>query len=105
MTRPLAAIVMAAGLGTRMHSRTPKHLHPLLGRRLVDWVLEAGRPLAPDPFVVVCGPALEHHFDGVETAVQPEPRGTGDAVRCARPALEGKAQHLLVLSGDTPLLT
>src|SRR5438034_1203570 len=40
---------MAAGLGTRMKSALPKHLHPLLGRRLVDWVVEAVRPLEPDP--------------------------------------------------------
>ena len=45
MTTGLAAVVMAAGLGTRMRSATPKHLHPLLGRRVVDWVLEAVRPL------------------------------------------------------------
>ena len=50
---PLAAIVLAAGLGTRMHSETPKHLHPLLGRRLADWVVEAARELDPDPLVVV----------------------------------------------------
>ena len=50
---PLAAVVMAAGLGTRMRSATPKHLHPLLGRRMVDWVLGAARPLGADPLVVV----------------------------------------------------
>src|ERR671931_801410 len=44
---PLAAVVLAAGLGTRMRSEKPKHLHPLLGRRLVDWVLEAVRELDP----------------------------------------------------------
>jgi bifunctional UDP-N-acetylglucosamine pyrophosphorylase/glucosamine-1-phosphate N-acetyltransferase len=101
----LAAVVMAGGLGTRMQSRTPKHLHPLLGRRLVDWVIEAGRPLDPAPFVVVCAPQLADAFPGVEVAVQDVPRGTGDAVRCARAAIEGKAANLLVLSGDTPLLT
>ena len=49
----LAAVVMAAGLGTRMRSAVPKHLHPLLGRRMVDWVLDAVRPLGPEPLVVV----------------------------------------------------
>jgi bifunctional UDP-N-acetylglucosamine pyrophosphorylase / glucosamine-1-phosphate N-acetyltransferase len=39
----LAAVVMAGGLGTRMRSAVPKHLHPLLGRRMVDWVVEAAR--------------------------------------------------------------
>ena len=47
---------MAGGLGTRMKSRSPKHLHPLLGRRLIDWALAAARPLEPVPFVVVCSP-------------------------------------------------
>ena len=45
MAHDFAAVVMAAGLGTRMKSATPKHLHPLLGRRLVDWVVAAVRPL------------------------------------------------------------
>ena len=53
MATDFAAVVMAAGLGTRMKSATPKHLHPLLGRRLVDWVVAAVRPLGPDPLVVV----------------------------------------------------
>ena len=53
---PLAAIVLAAGLGTRMRSETPKHLHPLLGRRLADWVVEAVRGLGPDPLVIVISP-------------------------------------------------
>ena len=52
----LAAVVMAGGLGTRMRSAVPKHLHALLGRRMVDWVLEAARPLGPSPLVVVASP-------------------------------------------------
>src|SRR5262245_21616923 len=105
---PLAAIVMAAGLGTRMRSRLPKHLHPLLGRRLMDWPIEAGRALDPSPLVVVLSPETAEAFgelDGVVTAVQPEPRGTGDAVAAAREALGGFEGDVLVLSGDTPLLT
>ena len=54
--RDLAAVVMAGGLGTRMRSATPKHLHPLLGRRMVDWVLAAARALGADPLVVVASP-------------------------------------------------
>jgi bifunctional UDP-N-acetylglucosamine pyrophosphorylase/glucosamine-1-phosphate N-acetyltransferase len=95
---------MAGGRGTRMRSAVPKHLHPLLGRRMVDWVIEAGRELGAEP-VVVASPDTRHAFEGVEVAVQEEPRGTGDAVRCARAALEGRAADVLVLSGDTPLLT
>jgi bifunctional UDP-N-acetylglucosamine pyrophosphorylase / glucosamine-1-phosphate N-acetyltransferase len=98
--RPLAAVVLAAGLGTRMLSETPKHLHPLLGRRLVDWVIEATRALGPDPLVVVTSPGTEDAFDGVGVAVQQEPRGTGDAAAAARSALEGFNGDVLVVSGD-----
>jgi bifunctional UDP-N-acetylglucosamine pyrophosphorylase/glucosamine-1-phosphate N-acetyltransferase len=97
---PLAAVVLAAGLGTRMRSETPKHLHPLLGRRLVDWVIEATRALEPDPLVVVTSPGTEGAFGGVTVAVQEEPRGTGDAAATARPALEGFDGDVLVVSGD-----
>lgn len=95
---------MAAGLGTRMRSNVPKHLHPLMGRRMVDWVLEAASELAADPLVVVTSPSSAASFDGLEVAVQAEPLGTGDAVRSAQGALEGRAEDVLVLSGDTPLL-
>ena len=96
---------MAAGLGTRMRSKVPKHLHPILGRRMVDWVITTSRELGVDPLVVIAAPASAAAFDGLEVAVQEVPRGTGDAVRSARPVLEGRADDVLVLSGDTPLLT
>jgi bifunctional UDP-N-acetylglucosamine pyrophosphorylase / glucosamine-1-phosphate N-acetyltransferase len=96
---------MAAGLGTRMRSDVPKHLHPILGRRMVDWVLESSRELGVDPLIVVAAPATAGAFDGPAVVVQEEPRGTGDAVRCSRSKLEGRAEDVLVLSGDTPLLT
>jgi bifunctional UDP-N-acetylglucosamine pyrophosphorylase / glucosamine-1-phosphate N-acetyltransferase len=105
MTSELAAVVMAAGLGTRMRSATPKHLHDVLGRRMVDWVLEAARPLGADPLVVVASPESRDQFPGIEVAVQSRPLGTGDAIAAARPALDGRAPDVLVLSGDTPLLT
>jgi len=88
-----------------MRSAIPKHLHPLLGRRMVDWVLEAARPLGPEPLVVVASPETRDGYTGVEVAVQEVPRGTGDAVAAARPALEGFEGDVLVLSGDTPLLS
>jgi bifunctional UDP-N-acetylglucosamine pyrophosphorylase/glucosamine-1-phosphate N-acetyltransferase len=102
---PLGAVVMAAGLGTRMRSATPKHLHPLLGRRMVDWVLETARALEVDPLVVVTAPQSANAFASEEVAIQPQPLGTGDAVRSARASVEGRARDVLVLSGDTPLLT
>ena len=100
----LGAVVMAAGLGTRMRSATPKHLHSLLGRRMVDWVLQTARELEADPLVVVASPSTADAFDGVAVAVQETPLGTGDAVRSAEHALAG-VEEVLVLSGDTPLLT
>jgi bifunctional UDP-N-acetylglucosamine pyrophosphorylase/glucosamine-1-phosphate N-acetyltransferase len=106
VTKPkLAAVVLAAGLGTRMHSATPKHLHPLLGRRLVDWVVEAARELGPKPLVVVTSPGSEDAFEGVEVAVQAEPRGTGDAAAAAREALAGFEGDVLVVTGDAAAIT
>jgi bifunctional UDP-N-acetylglucosamine pyrophosphorylase / glucosamine-1-phosphate N-acetyltransferase len=100
----LAAVVLAGGLGTRMRSATPKHLHLLLGRRLVDWVIEAGSALEPARLVVVSSPDFAAEFDGVEVAVQQTPRGTGDALASAKDALASHAGEVLVLSGDAPLL-
>ena len=101
----LAAVVMAGGLGTRMRSATPKHLHPILGRRMVDWVLEAAKPLGPDPLVVIASPESRDEFGDTPVAVQEQALGTGDAVRSARAAVGESAESVLVLSGDTPLLT
>ncbi|HYQ11547.1 MAG TPA: NTP transferase domain-containing protein, partial [Gaiellaceae bacterium] len=104
MADELAAVVMAAGIGTRMKSATPKHLHPLLGRRMVDWVVEAARAAGVERIVVVASPHTSGLFEGVEVAVQEEPLGTGDAVRSARPALEDFRGDALVLNGDVPAL-
>jgi bifunctional UDP-N-acetylglucosamine pyrophosphorylase/glucosamine-1-phosphate N-acetyltransferase len=87
-----------------MRSATPKHLHPILGRRMVDWIVESARPLAPDSLVVVVSPDTADQFAGLTTALQEEALGTGDAVRCAEQAAAG-ADQVLILSGDTPLLT
>ena len=97
--------MLAAGLGTRMRSETPKHLHPLLGRRLADWVIEAVRELGPDPLVVVTSPDTRDAFENVEVAVQHEPRGTGDAAAAARASLEGFDGDVLVVTGDAAAIT
>jgi bifunctional UDP-N-acetylglucosamine pyrophosphorylase/glucosamine-1-phosphate N-acetyltransferase len=101
----LAAVVIAAGLGTRMRSETPKHLHPLLGRRLADWVIAATRGLGPEPLVVVSSPDAQDAFDGVTVAVQQEPRGTGDAAAAARERLDGFEGDVLVVTGDAATIT
>jgi len=96
---------MTAGLGTRMKSALPKHLHPILGRRIVDWVLATAHELDLASLVVVASPSTADLFPGLEVVVQERPLGTGDAVRSARERLEGRVDEILVLSGDTPLLT
>jgi bifunctional UDP-N-acetylglucosamine pyrophosphorylase/glucosamine-1-phosphate N-acetyltransferase len=104
---PLAALIMAGGLGTRMRSSVPKHFHPILGRRLVDWVIGSALATGAEPVVVVASPSGRDAFADLDVtvAVQQEPLGTGDAARAAGPALAGYAGDVLVLSGDTPLLT
>lgn len=110
--RPAAVVILAAGEGTRMKSDTPKVLHELCGRSLVGHVLSAAGQLEPDHLVVVVGHQRERvaaHVTGLDarvvTAVQDRQLGTGHAVRCALaelPALDGP---VVVLNGDTPLLT
>lgn len=98
---------MAGGLGTRMRSAVPKHFHEILGRRMIDWIIETGREAGARRLVVIASPATREEFadSAVEVAIQETPLGTGDAVRAARTALEGHDGDILVLSGDTPLLT
>ena len=67
MADELVAVVMAGGLGTRMRGATPKHLHPLLGRRMVDWVVLAARAAGADPVVVVTSPEARDVFAGRES--------------------------------------
>ena len=103
----LTAVIMAAGQGTRMRSKTPKVLHDLCGRPLVWWPVQAARDAGAETVVVVGGPdrAVEGHVpEGVVVAVQEEARGTGDAVRSAADHI-GEDDVVVVLSGDVPLIT
>ena len=68
---------MAGGLGTRMKSSVPKHFHELLGRRMVDWIIETGRAAGADPIVVVASPATRDEF----AASGGRDRDPGDAAR------------------------
>jgi len=93
-----------------MRSERPKHLHPLLERRLLDWSIGPVLPLRPDPLVVVCSPGTKDELEGTlpegsTLAVQGEPRGTGDAVAAARAALDGFDGDVFILDGAAPLLT
>ena len=104
---PLTAVILAAGQGTRMRSKTPKVLHDLCGWPLVRWPAEAALQAGAQKVVVVGGPdrAVEGHLpDGVVVAVQPEAKGTGHAVQCAAEHV-GTDDTVVVLYGDVPLIT
>src|SRR5207248_5744046 len=73
-------------------------------RRMVDWVVDAARRAGVERLVVVASPQTIELLEDVEVAVQEEPLGTGDAVRCARAALEDFRGDVLVLNGDVPAL-
>ena len=106
MPTQIAAVIMAGGLGTRMRSQLPKHLHPLLGKRLVDWVIAAAGAIGTERLVVVTSPESASAYDGsVQVAVQERPLGTGDAAATALVALEGFEGCVLIIPGDAPLVT
>jgi bifunctional UDP-N-acetylglucosamine pyrophosphorylase/glucosamine-1-phosphate N-acetyltransferase len=106
------AIVLAAGLGTRMKSRLPKVLHPICGRPLIDYVLDAAELATGARPLVVWSPPVEAVRTAVaaraDTARQAQPRGTGDALAAAlaevRTEVGTPGGELLVLSGDVPLV-
>ncbi len=102
-------IVLAAGKGTRMKSRRPKVLHPLLGRPLAAYALRAVEEATGQRPVVVVGHAAEEVQAGLgpDRALyvrQDPPLGTGHAVLATRPLLEGQVRVVLVTNGDMPLL-
>jgi bifunctional UDP-N-acetylglucosamine pyrophosphorylase/glucosamine-1-phosphate N-acetyltransferase len=104
------AVILAAGKGTRMKSDLAKVLHPIGDRPLLQFVLDACKPLDLDTTVVIVGHQAEQVAElsaasGAETALQAEQLGTGHAVDQARPNLQGRPGPVLVLCGDVPLLT
>ncbi|MBT5457174.1 MAG: bifunctional UDP-N-acetylglucosamine diphosphorylase/glucosamine-1-phosphate N-acetyltransferase GlmU [Rhodospirillaceae bacterium] len=103
-----AAIVLAAGQGTRMKSALPKVLHPVAGRPMIGHLLDRLEAFQPERTVIVVSPGTPEVADFVApatTVIQDPPLGTGHAVMAARDALEGFDGDVLVLCGDTPLLT
>ncbi|MGW3594496.1 NTP transferase domain-containing protein, partial [Streptomyces sp. NPDC005167] len=110
---PAAVVVLAAGEGTRMKSKTPKVLHEISGRSLVGHVVTAARELTPEHLVVVVGHASEQvtaHLATVDsqvrTAYQAVQGGTGHAVRVGLEELGGAVEGtVIVVCGDTPLLS
>ena len=104
--RRIVAVVLAAGLGKRMRSGTPKILHPLCGRPMLSYVLDAAREATGAAPLGVISPATvavrETFGDAATYVVQDDPRGTGDALRVAVAALPSDIEEILVLSGDVP---
>jgi bifunctional UDP-N-acetylglucosamine pyrophosphorylase/glucosamine-1-phosphate N-acetyltransferase len=106
----VAAVILAAGKGTRMKSGLVKVLHPAAGRPMISWAVDAARAAGAAPLVLVVG----HQADAVRTAfpdaadircaMQEEQLGTGHAVACARDELAGFSGTVVILCGDTPLL-
>jgi bifunctional UDP-N-acetylglucosamine pyrophosphorylase / glucosamine-1-phosphate N-acetyltransferase len=112
MTDPVSVVILAAGLGTRMKSRTAKVLHRAGGLTLIEHVARTAVSVAPpENVVVVVGHQAESVQktlvpSGIQTALQTEQKGTGHAVACAREQLASQEEGLLVvLYGDCPLLS
>jgi bifunctional UDP-N-acetylglucosamine pyrophosphorylase / glucosamine-1-phosphate N-acetyltransferase len=108
-TRPIAAVILAAGKGTRMKSDTHKVLHPIAGRPMIHFLLESVAALSPARTVMVVGALreqLEAALDGrgVDFALQAEQLGTAHAVLQAEQALAGFDGDVLLLSGDVPFV-
>ena len=105
----LSIVILAAGQGTRMKSKTPKVLHPLAGQPMVQYVVEAASQLSSERPVLVVGHGAEQVRqalgDRVTYVEQKEQLGTGHALLQARSLLEGRNDVVLVLCGDMPLLS
>jgi bifunctional UDP-N-acetylglucosamine pyrophosphorylase/glucosamine-1-phosphate N-acetyltransferase len=99
-------LIMAAGEGTRMRSSLPKMLHPVCGRAMVAWTVEAARNAGADRVCVIVSPGGDLSDvlpDGTRTVVQPDSDGTGGAVRAAIDVVRD-SEEVLVLPGDHPLI-
>ena len=100
-------LIMAAGHGTRMRSSLPKVLHPVCGKPMIDWVVDAAREAGAGRIVCITRPGTQVAdalSDGVETAEQREGEGTGAALLAAREHVDPGAT-VIVLSGDHPLVS
>lgn len=108
-TKPFAAVILAAGKGTRMKSDLHKVLHTIAGRPLLEHVLASVDTLQPEKLVVVVGEGREQldpivSAHGGTVVVQEQQLGTGHAVQQAREALAGFTGDILILYGDTPFV-
>jgi bifunctional UDP-N-acetylglucosamine pyrophosphorylase / glucosamine-1-phosphate N-acetyltransferase len=104
----VSSVILAAGKGTRMHSRLPKPLHPLLGRPMVSYSLEAAQKATQTTPILVVGHGaeqIEHEVGEAACYVQQTPQlGTGHALKQVEPLIRGKADMVLVTAVDMPLV-
>lgn len=105
----LGVIILAAGLGTRMKTTTPKVLHPILGKPMLSYVIETAERLKPLRIVVVTHPVQHEVHDliakhGAVKSVQKKMLGTADAVKTGLQNIGSSCDTVLVLNGDTPLI-
>ena len=104
----IGAVVLAAGQGTRMKSSLPKVVHPIAGRAMVNWVIDALRDAGVGHVVVVVGHGADAVRDAlpadVAVVVQERQLGTGDAARVGLSGLDGSCDTVVMACGDTPLL-
>jgi len=108
MSKKLGCIILAAGKGTRMKSALLKPLHEIGGRAMVKHVIAAAEALSPDKIVVVIGPDMEQMAEAVRphvTALQSVVNGTGGAALAAKEHFKGFEGDILIMAGDTPLMT
>lgn len=112
-SKAFVALVLAAGQGKRMKSQLPKVLHPLLGRPMVSYPIDAAFTAGAERVVCVVGHGAERvtetlrtrYAERVLTALQPEQRGTGDAARCGLTALPQWNGWIAIVYGDSVLIT
>lgn len=105
----IASIILAAGLGKRMHSTMPKVLHPLAGKPMLQYSIEAAAGVSTQPPVVVIGNGAEEVRrvvgDAAQFALQAEQLGTAHAVLAAESLVKGTAELVVVITADMPLIT
>lgn len=111
MSKDIKAVILAAGKGTRMKSNTPKVLHQIFGKPLLGYVLDNVKNLTNEAFVIVGHHAEEvtdyvnKNYQKAKTVLQTPQLGTGHAVSMVCPALENFDGQVIILCGDTPIIT
>ena len=103
------SVILAAGMGTRMKSKMPKVLHKVCGKPLSKWVIDASKAAGADKVCAVVGHKAETVKevlgDVCEFALQAEQKGTGHAVMQAIDVIKNSKGEVVILNGDTPLIT